>query len=287
MTILVLGSAGQVGSAVERRARAAGLPCEALNRKEMDIRDAGAVGDAIGRIGPDVVVNCAAYTRVDDAEDNAERAFSVNRDGVGNIAAAAAEAKIPLIELSTDYVFDDTAGRPYLESDPRNPLGVYGKSKSAGEDRVRALNQRHIIVRTAWVFRTVGQNFVKTMRRLAAEGHTRLRVVDDQTGCPTAADSIARCLLTIAAHLGRDGFDEWGTYGFCGAPAMTWYRFAQEILSDVPGLAFEPVKTEDFPRPAPRPRYTVLDCGRIRRVFGIEQPDWRRDLADVLRELAQ
>jgi dTDP-4-dehydrorhamnose reductase len=280
MSLLILGAQGQVGRALLAQASRAGVRHEALGHAECDITDPIAVGRAVS--GRNFVVNCAAYTAVDRAETEAEAARAVNALGAGTIAAACAAAGIPLVHLSTDYVFDGESPWPEREDDPPRPLSVYGQSKLAGEIAVRERLDRHIILRTSWVFSAHGQNFVKTILRLAST-QAELRIVDDQVGGPTAADDIARAILRIVDTSARPGFADWGTYHFSGAPAVSWCAFARAIAQ--PSVPVLPIATTDYPRPARRPLNSVLDCSRISDVFGIEQPDWRVALRQVLQEL--
>ena len=288
MKILVFGASGQIGREVCRAAwppRYAILP---LDRKAVDITKSAAVSAMLARETPDLVINLAAYTAVDRAESEPEVAWAANCVGAAHIAGACDESATPLVHLSTDYVFDGRKTGPYREEDAVGPLGVYGRSKEAGERAVRAAVARHMILRTAWVFGAYGANFVKTMLRLAAERPV-LRVVADQRGCPTAATDIAAALMVIAGHIER-GEAKWGTYHFVGAGAASWHSFAQAIFDQAaPQLAacpqVEPITTEQYPTPARRPMNSVLDCRKIEEVFGISSPPWRTALATVIREL--
>ena len=288
MKILVFGASGQIGREVCRAAwppRYAILP---LDRKAVDITKSAAVSAMLARETPDLVINLAAYTAVDRAESDPEVAWAANCAGAAHIAGACDESATPLVHLSTDYVFDGRKTGPYREEDAVGPLGVYGRSKEAGERAVRAAVARHMILRTAWVFGAYGANFVKTMLRLAAERPV-LRVVADQRGCPTAAADIAAALMVIAGHIER-GKAKWGTYHFVGAGAASWHSFAQAIFDQAaPQLAacpqVEPITTEQYPTPARRPMNSVLDCRKIEEVFGISSPPWRTALAGVIREL--
>ena len=254
----------------------------ALARSEVDITDAAAVAAAVR--GADFVANCAAYTAVDKAETERDQAFAVNATGPGVIARACAEAGAALLHISTDYVFRGDGDRPWREDDPIAPLSVYGESKAAGEAAVREALPRHVILRTAWVFAAHGNNFVRTMLRLGAE-RPELRIVADQRGGPTAAADIAAAILAIRERALAPGFDGWGTFHFAGAPATTWHDFAAAIFAEKGGAApaLHPIATSDYPTPARRPSNSVLDCGKIGRVFGLAQPDWRRALSAVVR----
>ena len=288
MKILVFGASGQIGREVCRAAwppRYAILP---LDRKAVDITKSAAVSAMLARETPDLVINLAAYTAVDRAESEPGVAWAANCAGAAHIAGACDESATPLVHLSTDYVFDGRKTGPYREEDAVGPLGVYGRSKEAGERAVRAAVARHMILRTAWVFGAYGANFVKTMLRLAAERPV-LRVVADQRGCPTAAADIAAALMVIAGHIEK-GEAKWGTYHFVGAGAASWHSFAQAIFDQAaPQLAacpqVEPITTEQYPTPARRPMNSVLDCRKIEEVFGISSPPWRTALATVIREL--
>lgn len=278
----ILGAGGQVGRALQRRAAAAGLPFRAFDRDKLDVTDRSALEAALGS-SHGIVVNAAAYTAVDRAESEPERAMATNGEAPGVIAAIAAHHGLPLVHISTDYVFDGDSPRPYVEDDPVAPVSVYGRSKAAGEVAVRARQPRHILLRTAWVYDAEGQNFVRTMLRLASE-RPELRIVSDQKGGPTSADDIASAILRIAARIAEPGFGDWGTYHFCGGPPTSWYDFACEILAGQ-AVAIRPIASADYPTAARRPASGVLDCSKIARVFGIQQPDWRRSLKDVLARI--
>jgi len=278
--LVILGAHGQVGNALAARAHQDGIPCDALGRAECDITDPVAVGRVVG--AGHWIVNCAAYTAVDRAETDVEAAHRVNAIGAENVAAACAQAGIPLIHLSTDYVLDGENHKPAREDDLPRPLNVYGQSKLAGEIAVRQHVGTHIILRSSWIFSARGQNFVKTILRFA-KTQSELRVVDDQIGGPTAADDVATAILDIVAISTKSGFTDWGTYHFSGVPPVSWCEFARAILAD--SGAVLPVATKDYPRPARRPLNSVLDCSRILRVFGVMQPDWRVALGKVLKTL--
>jgi dTDP-4-dehydrorhamnose reductase len=285
-SILITGAGGQVANELAESPSSHRLT--ALNRRQLDITDRAQVENVFTEIRPDLVINAAAYTQVDRAEQESELAYAVNRDAVANLAEACAGAGIPLLHLSTDYVFDGSLQRAYRESDAISPLGVYGESKAAGEIALRERLEAHIVLRTSWVFSATGSNFVKTMLRLGRERET-LGIVDDQRGCPTSAHSIAAALLRIADACLQGDAVEWGTYHYCGRPATTWYGFARSIFAQAggyDGLELQPITTADYPTPARRPANSVLDCTRIERGFGIRQSDWREELAAVLRQLA-
>ncbi|MDX1606559.1 MAG: dTDP-4-dehydrorhamnose reductase [Candidatus Competibacterales bacterium] len=285
MRLLVTGGCGQVGTELAQRAPARGFKVQAPGSAELDITDASAVRRAVA--GVDKVINAAAYTAVDRAEQEPERAYAANRDGPAVLATACAERGIPLLHLSTDYVFDGRRPGPYREDHPVAPLGVYGASKWAGEQAVRERLEQHLILRVSWVFGAYGHNFVRTMLRLARE-REELRVVADQHGCPTHAGAIAETLLELAQRLSFSDDSRWGTYHYCGVPATTWHGFAEAILAQVRTLMtvtcrrVVAITTEDFPTPAPRPANSVLDCSRIAAVFGLSPEPWTDGLAQVL-----
>ncbi|MFH1217960.1 MAG: dTDP-4-dehydrorhamnose reductase [Pseudomonadota bacterium] len=290
MKLLVTGANGQVGWELVRRGEAYGFSVDGFDRARLDITDENSVSHALAATLPDLVINAAAYTAVDKAESDADAAFRVNCDGPAIVAAACAGANLPLIHLSTDYVFDGSAVRPYREDDPVAPLGVYGRSKEAGEVEVRRQLREHIILRTAWVYGVHGQNFVKTMVRLGRE-REELAVVADQIGCPTCAADLAEAILVVAGKVLREGEKHWGTYHCCGKGEASWYRFAREIFElarahqvNVKLKHLKPITTADYPTPARRPINSRLDCSRLQQVFGIEMPDWRVGLSSMLNE---
>jgi len=302
MKVLVLGAGGQVGRELCRLRWPAPFEIAAFDRGGLDIARREAVFAAIARERPDFVVNAAAYTAVDRAESEPEAAWAGNCTGPANLAAACAEAGIPLIHISTDYVFDGGKIGPYREDDPVNPLGVYGASKEAGDRAIREALRQHVILRTAWVYSAHGHNFVKTMLRLAAgrqpTGLSRgerpvLRVVADQTGSPTSAADIAGAIAAIVQRLAA-GSTAWGTYHFAGAGAVTWHGFAEAIFELAapwnstgrgPPPLVEAITTAEYPTPARRPANSVLDCTRIGEAFGIKPRPWRAALAEVVQEL--
>src|SRR5712671_4832701 len=227
--MLILGARGQVGRALAAESNRRGLKVRALGHAECDISDPDAVTRAVE--GARWVVNCAAYTAVDRAETDDETAFRINADGARNVAIACAKGAIPLVHISTDYIFDGENKTPTHELDVARPLNVYGQSKLDGELAVRAQRSSHFILRTSWVFSAHGENFVKTILRLAA-GPSPLRIVNDQVGGPTAADDIPKAILDMLSVSSKSGFDHWGTYHFSGMPPVSWFEFAQAIVSE-------------------------------------------------------
>lgn len=278
--ILVAGRSGQVASALAALRAVGSHPVVCAGRPALDLADPETLVAALAGHDPCLVINAAAYTAVDKAEEEPDLAFAVNADGAGRLAGLCAERDIPLIHLSTDYVFDGTATRPYREDDPVAPLGVYGASKAAGEDAVRRVHPRHVIIRTAWVYDASGRNFLTTMLRLGGE-REELGVVDDQRGTPTYAADIAHALCAVAKRiLAADSFADWGAYHMTNSGETTWCGFAREIfrLSATAGRPvprLRPIATGDYPTPAKRPAYSVLDQTRLKRVFGLSLPPWQ------------
>jgi dTDP-4-dehydrorhamnose reductase len=283
--IIVLGGAGQLGAAL---ARAGGPDVRALSRTAADVTDAAALCSALVTARADIVINAAAYTAVDRAESEPQRCFAVNRDGAGNVASACAALAIPLVHLSTDYVFDGRKGAPYVEGDARNPLNAYGAAKAAGEDLVLARHERAIVLRTAWLFGLDRPNFVRSVMRLALAGRP-LRIVADQQGSPTPAPGLARVVLTMAARL-AEGTARGGIVHAAGAPHATWHDVAVSAIAAVfpawqrPHVAA--ITTEAYPTPARRPADTRLDCTRLITEHGLEAPDWARALPRLAAALA-
>lgn len=288
--ILVTGRTGQVGTELARAAWPAGLEPHVVGRGTLDLADPERAAAVVRSGGYALVINTAAYTAVDKAEEEEALATRINGDGPRALAMACAGVGIPLIHLSTDYVFDGAKEGAYGEDDPVGPLGAYGRSKLAGEVGARVACARHVILRTAWVFSAHGKNFVKTMLRLAAD-KPALRVVADQHGCPTAANDIARVLVEIARQVVQDGReDAWGTYHLVGAGPTTWHGFACAIIDAQAARTgkrppVHPIATADFPTPARRPANSVLCTDRLRGTFGVAPRPWADTLAEVLAEL--
>lgn len=288
MRIAIIGAKGQVGWELTQRAPLLGHETLAWDVAELDITDAAAVDRELGASGADVVINAAAYTAVDRAEQEPELAFAVNRDGPAHLAAACNRLNIPLLHISTDYVYDGGKPSPYVEDDPVAPLGVYGRSKAEGDEAVRRLSPRHLILRVSWVFGIHGHNFVKTILRLARE-REELRVVADQSGCPTYAGDIADTLLNLAGRIAEiDASGAWGAYHYCGEPATTWHGFASAIVEmartrePLPTRIVTAIATADYPTPAARPVNSVLDSSRLAFRFGIRPRSWRDGLHALL-----
>ena len=291
MRVLIAGARGQVGNELLRLAPS-GFHAHGLSSLELDIANAAQVAKVVEDYQPQLIINAAAYTAVDKAESESERAWAVNRDGVAHLALAAERLGIPLLHISTDYVFAGDACVPYRETDPVGPSGIYGASKLGGEAMLAANCSRHLILRTSWVFGAHGNNFVKTMLRLGRE-REELSVVADQHGCPTSAASIARALWALAVHYREHGALQWGLYHYSGTPACTWHEFALEIFRQAHELQLlervpvvHAIATADYPTPASRPAWSVLDCSKLQATHDIPQPDWRVELRSVLQGLA-
>jgi len=284
-SILITGSGGQVGHELA----IADSPHRliALSRSQLDIADLSRVSAMLDRHRPDIVINAAAYTQVDRAEEDRENAFAINCDGVSNLAQTCEKMNIPLLHISTDYVFGGDDAGAYREDGQVAPRSVYGASKAAGEVELRAALERHINLRTSWVFSATGANFVKTMLRLGNE-RDELGIIDDQHGCPTSARSIAEVLLLIADRYLQGDEIKWGTYHFCSQAETTWYGFARDIFRLAGGyehVRVKAIKTSEYPTSAARPMNSVLDCSKFVKQFKEVQPDWRKGLGKVLRQL--
>lgn len=279
----MFGKTGQVATEIQRRA-GAGVKVSALGRDEADLTNAAGCAGIVAASDAEIVINAAAYTAVDNAEDDLGAAMDINAEAPATMARAAAAKGLPFLHISTDYVFDGRGDRPWREDDPTAPLGAYGRSKLAGEEGVTAAGGAHVILRTAWVHAAHGGNFVRTMLRVGAT-RPELTVVDDQHGGPTAAMDIADALLTIAAAW-KAGTGTSGIYHFCGAPTVSWCGFAKTIFAEA-GMPTEvrPIPSSEYPTKAPRPANSVLDCAKIARDYGISQPDWHASLKTILTEL--
>ncbi len=282
--ILITGASGQLGS--ELQVVLGSDPAHTLfptDVPQLDICDRDAVSNFVKDNGIEVIINCAAYTAVDKAEDDELLAMKINRDGVAALASVAAAQGADLIHISTDYVFDGKASSPIGEDTPTSPLGVYGRTKLLGEEAMRESGCRGVIIRTAWLYSSFGNNFVKTMRNL---GSTRdlLRVVGDQYGTPTYARDLAEAIATIIPQLSKVRGVQ--TYHFSDEGITTWSEFAAEALR-LSGIAtpVESITTEEYPTRAVRPHYSVLDKSRIKCDFGVRVPDWKASLAECIGRL--
>lgn len=287
--ILVTGGSGQLASALVAAAR---VPLVRVGRPEFDFDLPETIEAAFRRASPWLVVNAAAYTAVDVAEDDAAAAYRANRDGPAILARLCAAAGVPLIHVSTDYVFDGLKDAPYVETDPVAPQGVYGASKLAGEEAVLAACPQAIVLRTAWVYAAAGKNFVLTMLNLA-KTRDHLRVVADQCGCPTAAPDLADAILAIAARLRAEGWQRrfGGVFHAAGSGWTTWHGLAGAVFEEaalhgapVP-RAVDAISTTEFPTKAKRPANSRLDCAKLAAVFGVRLPEWRGTLGRVVAEV--
>ena len=291
MRILVAGAQGQLARALHEGApRDRSQLVVTLGRPAFDLLNPAAFAPTVRNLAPDLIVNAAAYTAVDNAERDPATAYAVNRDGAGALAAIAAKHDCPIIHLSTDYVFDGTKDGRYREDDATGPTGVYGRSKLEGEMAVAEANGRHIVLRTAWVYAAYGSNFVGTMLRLAKE-RPQLRVVADQRGNPTYAPHLAEAIFAIAARLASGSAPAWGIYHAAGSGDTNWHEFATAIVeaAGVLGIAAVPVvpiTTAEFPTAARRPANSCLDCSKLQRTFGVRLPHWREGLEACIAQLA-
>ena len=292
MRLLIAGWQGQVAHAlVEIAPGQPDVTACAVGRPALDICEVRSIERALGDTRPDIVINTAAYTAVDKAEAESERAFALNCEGARLLATAAAKRGVPIIHLSTDYVFDGTKASPYLESDAVAPTTVYGRSKLEGEEAVKAANPRHVILRTAWVYSPFGRNFVKTVLAQARETGN-LRVVTDQRGSPTYAPHLVEAILAVARRATdtKSGEASWGVYNAAGAGTATWHEMAQQVLREARDLngaevPIEPIGTADYPTNSRRPANSQLDCGKLEREFGIRLPHWKEGVAACVARL--
>ena len=287
MKILVTGAYGQIGSDLVKQGALKGFTIDATNRQQLDISNLEQVNSYIEQSHPDLVINSAAYTAVDKAEQDKERAYLVNSQGAGNLAKVCSHYNIPIFHISTDYVFNGKQKQPYVESQLPSPASVYGASKFEGDEKVK-LWEKHIILRVAWVFGEHGNNFVKTMLRMGKE-RSELNIVDDQIGGPTWSDNIAGVLLTLAQRYKAQNNLNWGTYHYTGTPNVSWYQFAQALFvqAEKNALLTTPPKltaitSKQYPTAANRPKNSTLDCQKLYQNFGINQPDWHNGLQQVM-----
>lgn len=289
MRLLITGANGQVGQALIENAKHQNIDALAYSKENLDISSHSMVAGTLQRHQPDIVINAAAYTNVEQAETSPELAKEINDNAVGILARACDSLDIPLLHISTDYVFDGKKQTPYLETDATSPLSIYGATKLAGEKQLISTSKKHIILRTSWVFSATGNNFVKTMLRLFRE-RTEVSIVNDQFGGPTSADAIAKALLKIATRVVEPNFNDWGIYHFSGEPAVSWFDFACAIrqMCNPESLKIQqllPIKTIDFPTKAARPANSVLNMQKIKHVFGIVPCNWRKDLLITIKTL--
>jgi dTDP-4-dehydrorhamnose reductase len=293
LTVLQFGETGQVSRELIRAGSGENYHIRVLGRKDADFLNPESAADFVRQaVSCDAVVNVAAYTAVDRAESDEPSAMMVNAEAVGHLARACAIRSVPLIHLSTDYVFDGRSASPYQETDPTNPINVYGRSKLAGENFVREFLPQHVILRTSWVYSSYGTNFLKTMLRLGIE-KDELRVVNDQLGSPTAAGDIAAAIHTVLRLVfAAPSSDLFGTFHYTGMGCTSWYDFAAAILDY--GRNFYPIKaklqaieTAQYPTPAARPRYSRLDCGKLESVYHVHSVAWEDSMRDAITRLAE
>lgn len=290
MRILVTGVKGQLGWELRKMGNQERAHIIGVDLPEVDITNSAQIQQVLVSSRPDLVINGAAYTQVDKAEEEQAQAYAVNRDGADILASNCRRARIPLFHISTDFVFDGKKSLPYVETDPVAPLGVYGMSKAAGEEAVRGAVEEHLIVRTSWLYGYHGHNFVKTMLKLGKE-RQRLQIVADQVGSPTCAADLARALMDMARQYHRQRSIPWGTYHYCGKGHTSWHGLATEIFAEASSLVtlkvekVEAISTADYPTPARRPAYSVLDCTAVEEIFGIERPPWRSSLARTIKQI--
>lgn len=269
---------------------AAGIDVVGVGRPVMDLCNPDTVRNALLHQTPSFVINAAGYTDVDQAESNPDVAFSVNRDGVQTLTKESHRLDIPLVHVSTDYVFDGKSRRPYREDDPVSPLGVYGRSKWEGEECVRHHQPKHIILRTAWLYSVWGRNFLKTVLRKAMNGE-ELRIVQDQTGSPTWARDLASAIVIVTKAILDGHHEPWGTYHLCGGGHTTWYGFAKAAVEQAKQVSsfsnkpIVPIMSDDYPAVVKRPAYSVLDSSKIQRVFGIQALPWEDRVHYCIKEL--
>lgn len=283
--ILITGSNGQLGTALKQHPLARHFQLYACSRDKLDITDASMLEQIIKQYHPNFIINTAAYTNVDQAETAHDQAFKINEIGAQQLAITCEKHHIPLIHLSTDYIFDGENNTPYQEDDVPTPINLYGKSKWLGEIAIRKYCDAHLILRVSGVFSAYQNNFLKTILRLANE-KTELRIVSDQITCPTSADDIARVIYTLLQDKML-----WGTYHYCNLTPISWYEFAVAIVKTAQKYQslqvkdILPIATKDYPRPAKRPAYSVLNCDKIFCDYGIKQSSWQLAIDDALNQL--
>jgi dTDP-4-dehydrorhamnose reductase len=288
--ILIFGASGQLGQEILFQAAARQIESFGATRAQADLSDSVAVSALITAVRPRLIVNCAAYTAVDRAESDPVSAWEVNVIGAANVARAATAAEVPLVHLSTDYVFDGTKSGGYVEDDVVAPINVYGRTKAEGEVQVRAIAPRHIILRTAWLYGRFGNNFLNTMLRIAGE-QTQLRVVVDQKGCPTATQDLAEAIFAIDKKICGNEQVVWGIYHFAGAGTTSWHGFAEQIIAirahntNLRPLVL-PITTADYPTLARRPRNSELDSSRFSTAFQYRAAPWQARVAELVDTLA-
>ncbi len=290
MRILITGANGQLGRCLQDVFSESNAKLFCATRETMDVTNSEIIEHIFKEFQPTLIINAAAYTAVDKAEEKMDTAYLVNQKACEYLAKTSTKYNIPLIHISTDYVFDGCATKPYTEASKTNPQGAYGKSKLAGENEIIKYAEQYCILRTSWVFSEYGNNFVKTMLRLAKD-RDELSIVDDQIGCPTYAGDIAQAIKVIAEQM-LEHKQANGIYNYCGEPACTWYQFAKEIFSTAKRLGLiekdmrlNPITTSDYPTLAKRPAYSVLDTTKIHDTYGVRTPSWKKSLDKVILKI--
>ncbi|MFO7667001.1 MAG: dTDP-4-dehydrorhamnose reductase [Desulfobacterales bacterium] len=290
MKILITGSEGQLGWELLRQAAFFNIEAVGLDLPFLDITDEPGIIKVVNEHKPDILINAAAYTNVDKAETDEKTCFAVNVNGPENLASACRNAEIPMIHISTDYVFDGTNKIPYTENDPVAPASVYGRSKVEGENGVRNILEKHVILRTSWLYGFHGHNFVKTILRLGMEKEV-IGVVSDQFGSPTSAADLAETILIISNRFLKGNETAYGTYNYCGEGITSWHGFAEKIIetaklySPVITKFVKPLTTDEYPTKAKRPAFSALDCRLIQQKFGITPKPWQKSLEAVIGKI--
>ncbi|WP_288375840.1 dTDP-4-dehydrorhamnose reductase [uncultured Pseudomonas sp.] len=286
MKILVCGRNGQVAQALQQALAGLG-ELHLLGRDQLDLAQPEGMREPLRQLAPDLIINAAAHTAVDQAESEAPLAYAINAEGPRVLAEEAARLGTPLIHYSTDYVFDGNKTTPYVEDDPVHPLGVYGQSKLAGEQAITAVGAQHLILRTSWVYSLHGRNFLLTMQRLLQE-RPQLKVVDDQIGAPTWAGTIAASTRALIERWQAGQAGAWGTYHLTAQGETSWFGFAEAIAEQLkarglPCAELLPIPSSEYPTPARRPLNSRLDCSRLAREWQVSQPHWQQALIDCLK----
>ena len=299
MKILILGSSGQVGSELDVQLNSvlsnviSGLETKNLKSSDINYKDSKVLGTILEDFAPDWIINAAAYTNVDQAELDKEAAFEINFSLVCELVKYCSQNNVLLFHISTDYVFDGEGNTPLKEDDTKNPLGIYGQSKLAGEEHIINNLTGYLILRTSWVFGLNGNNFVKTILKISQHKDI-LEVVSDQYGAPTSARSIARTIATMILHMREASLDDsrWGVYNFSGYPYVSWAGFAEKIVTQAskkllthPNTSIKYIYTNDYPSVAKRPKNSMLECSKIKHIFNIDPDNWNHSLGIMLDEI--
>lgn len=288
LKILIIGKNGQLGWELSTQLKNTSYEYRATDYPEFDITNESCINNFLEKDHYSIVINASGYTEVDKAEEDVENAYKVNSRGPELLAKACAEKDIALFHLSTDYVFDGESDEEYREDDQTNPIGVYGQSKFEGEEKVRTTIEKHIIIRTAWLYGNHGNNFVKTMLRLGQE-KKELGIVADQEGCPTYARDLAAAIIAITDQILVNITVEWGTYHYCGKGATSWFEFAKEIFSQAVKLAnyespiLNSLTSKEYKTLAKRPKNSTLNCDKIHTNFGVKIQPWKKSLSQMLK----